>query len=533
MINKLLSNISFNPSLVEQIGFYSKRLHREESVRRAGLVMIILSMLVQVFAVNFPAEKSLAYSDNHIVNGVKTKSDILRAWDAPRSDVAEIYGKFGVTRQDIASLPAKPNASVRSNAENFWSIGRNSLTGYSNISSGYKDKEIALKAGGSTIYLRPLRAWDSGGHSTYSAFKGRSSITGEAFWILVDCGNYTQIGKGRPPKPELQVKKSIAGKPKKVKPGETIKFRVQFRNKKQDSLAEDVVMIDKVNRNKYEVLNHKNLPIGRDDKIEKNIGNLKYTDHSRVFVLKVRIKDNVKDGEKICNRVTLRASNASSVSDSVCTTVKITPEPPTPPPPVPPDDVPPGLSKEVTNITQNVSDDEAIETKIQPGDVLEYRLITSNTGSGPIESYVVSDYVGDLLDYANLDVEFLESQGGSYDENAKKVVWTNVTLDAESDTVKLFRIKIKDPLPSTNSPSNLTTNFDCKISNEYGDEISMSVQCPLVKSVETLPNTGPGETIAFAFATASVSGYFFARTRLLAKELDIAKRIFPSAGGTL
>lgn len=533
MINKLLSNISFNPSLVEQIGFYTKRLRREESVRRLGLIMIILSMLVQVFAVNFPAEKSLAYSDNHIINGVKTRGDILRAWDAPRSDVAEIYGKFGVTRQDIANLPNKPNSTVRSNAENFWSIGRNSLTGYSNISSGYKDKEIALRAGGSTIYLRPLRAWDSGGHSTYSAFKGRSSITGETFWILVDCGNYTQIGKGRPPKPELQVKKSIAGNPKRVKPGQKIKFRVQFRNKKQDSLAEDVVMIDKVNRSKYEVLNHKNLPIGRDGRIKKDIGNLKHTDHSRVFVLEVRIKNNVKDGDKICNRVTLNASNTTSVSDEVCTRVKITPEPPTPPPPIPPDDVPPALSKEVTNLTQNVSGGGAIETKIQPGDLIEYRLITTNTNDESLDNFVVSDYVGDLLDYATLDTGFLKAQGGVYDESTKKVVWTNVALQGNSETVHRFRIQIKDPIPSTNSPSSVTTNFDCKISNEYGDEISMNVACPLIKNVETLPNTGPGETIAFAFATASVSGYFFARTRLLAKELAIAKRIFPSAGGTL
>lgn len=536
MINKLFANISFNPSLVEQIGFYGRRLKREESIRRLGLVMIVLSMVVQVFAINFSAERSLAYSDNHIINGVRTKGDILRAWDAPRSDVAAIYGKFGVSRKDIADLPNKPNATIRSNAQNFWSIGRNSLTGYNNISSGYKEKEIALQADRATIYLRPLRAWDNGGYSTYSAFKGRNSATGEPFWILVDCGNYTQIGKGRPPKPELQVKKSIAGNPKRVKPGETIKFRVQFRNKKPDSLAEDVVMIDRLSLNKYDLLNHQGIRIGRNDKLEKDLGNLKFTNHSRVFEIKVRLKNNLKNGEQICNRVTLDSSNTSSVSDKVCVPVRIkdTPEPPEspPPPPLPPEEVPPALSKEVTIVTQKKAGNAAAEAKLKPGDVIEYSLITSNSRSAAITGFKVEDYVGDLLDYADLDLEFLASQGGTYDEASKKISWTDVTLPANAEAVKKFRVSIKNPIPSTNTPSNVTTNFDCKISNEYGDEISMEVACPLIKTVETLPNTGPGETLGFAFAAASVSGYFFARGRLLIKELAIAKRIFPSAGGT-
>lgn len=51
----------------------------------------------------------------------------------------------------------------------------------------------------------------------------------------------------------------------------------------------------------------------------------------------------------------------------------------------------------------------------------------------------------------------------------------------------------------------------------------MNVSCPLVKSLETLPNTGPGASLIAGFTIMSVIGYFFARSRLLAKELDIIK----------
>jgi plastocyanin len=516
MINKLFSNLSFNPSMVEQLSFYSRRLKKEESVRRLGLILLAMSMLVQAFAANFPAEKSLASSDNHIINGIKSRDDILRAWDNSSSDVAKIYSKFGVTRQDIARLPSRPNDTIRSNANNYWSIGRHSLSGYSNISGNYKDMEIAVDSGGTTVYLRPLRAWDTvASYSTYAAFKGKNSTTGEDFWILVDCGNYTQIGKGRPPKPELQVKKSIVDKPKKVKAGDEVKFRVEFRNKKKDSLAEDVVLSDKLQRDKYDVLNHQNLKIGRDNTMEKKIGNLPYSNSSRVFDIKVRVKQEVQDFKKLCNSVKLSASNADTVKDEVCTNLEEE-EPEEP-------NVPPGQFKEAKNLTQNLSGEEAADSTVRPGDTIEFTLTTTNSNDKDIKGYEIIDYVGDIIEYAELDQSHLASQSGRYEASSKEIIFENVTLPAKSEAVKTIRFKIKSSVPSTNTPSGVTTSFDCKISNEYGDEISMNVACPLIKNVETLPNTGPGEAIAFAFTGTMVGGYFFARSRLLGKELAIAK----------
>lgn len=499
--------------------------------------MIVLSMLVQIAAASIPAEKSLAASSNHIINGVQTKKDILRAWDAKGSDIPKIYGKFGVTRKDITQLTDKPNKTIKSNGSNYWSIGRNSLSGYSGIDSKFKKDEIAVNTGGPTVYMRPLRAWDTNvQYSTYAAFQGKNSTTGETFWILADCGNYTQNGKGKLPPPSLDVKKTIVGKKKVVRAGDTVKFRIEYRNTKPDSLAEGVKIVDKLQRNKFDVIAPKNAKIGKDDTLEQSVGNLAYTKQSHIYDIDVRVKSNLKGGTQICNAVKLTSDNAPTVNSGdiskTCVVVEV-PEQPLPPPPDTPDTPgPPALSKTVKNITQNLSGDEAINSTVKPGDELEYSLITFNSQSTPAANFEISDFIGDILDYADLDNGFLAQQGGSFDDANKKVVWANQTLNAGEDNLKTFRVKIKNPIPSTNSPSTVSTGFDCVISNEYGNEISMNVECPILKSVETLPNTGPGTAVAISVGLTSFSGYFLARNNLLSKELlFILKNKYTSSGG--
>ncbi|MDQ3123437.1 MAG: hypothetical protein M3Q14_02020, partial [bacterium] len=165
MFRKLVSNLPFNPSLLDSVAFYGKRIHAEESMRRLGFGFVALAMLVQMFAVIVPPEKSLAYSNDYIINGLNSRDDILRAWDGKTSDqnVAAIYGRFGLTRDDILALPLKPNVSLRSDSADYWTIGRTSLSAVSKadqIKDIYKDSEIPVTAGPATVYLRQLRAWD-------------------------------------------------------------------------------------------------------------------------------------------------------------------------------------------------------------------------------------------------------------------------------------------------------------------------------------------------------------------------------------
>lgn len=614
LLNKIISSVPFNPSLVEQLAFYAKRLHKEESLRRLGFVMIALSFLVQIFAASVPAEKSLAASNNDIIKGgASSKSEILRQWDSRSSDVSKIYSKFGLSRRDIASLPSKPNVSIRSTAGNYWSIGRHSLGKY-----GINAQELAINTDGPTVYLRPLKAW---GDVSYKAFQGRNSTTGKPFWIIANCGNYVQFGPGTPPPPKLEVTKTITGRQNKIERGEKINFRIQYRNKAKNSMAENVKLYDHLQLNKFDLLSPGNAKVGKDSTLEKNLGNLSYTDNSQIFDITVRAKKDLKNGTEICNSVKLTADNATTVSsggNQACSEVLV----------VKPDveckltladvnigtgvvkfntftkanhrkrvditsydynfgdghqhnfrshkftdvrshtyakgqytaqvkvnyyvngdkgnsksdkcrasinttttiDVPPGLSKKVKNITQNLSGKKALNSTVHAGDVIEYSLVTYNSRESNINNYVISDYIGDILDYADIDLGYLSSHGGSFDNKTNSVIWANQTLLAGTDNVRTFRVKMKSPLPSTNKPNSQSTDYDCKIANLYGNEISMNVQCPVIKNIESLPNTGPGSAIFGAFIFTTVSGYFFARSNLLGREMFILRRNYVSAG---
>jgi hypothetical protein len=193
-------------------------------------------------------------------------------------------------------------------------------------------------------------------------------------------------------------------------------------------------------------------------------------------------------------------------------------------------DAPFGQAKTVTNATKNLSGDAAVTPKVNGGDVLEYTLTTTNSQNFDRENITISDYIGDILDYADLDSAFLKEQGGTFDEASKKVLWSGVTLPGSKNLEKRFRVIMKNPVPATNQPSSVSTDYDCKISNQYGNEITLEVQCPAVKSIETIYKTGPGTSLTVGFIITAFIGYFFSRSRLMAKELSIISNDYATSG---
>lgn len=190
-----------------------------------------------------------------------------------------------------------------------------------------------------------------------------------------------------------------------------------------------------------------------------------------------------------------------------------------------------GQHKTVENLTQGLKGNDAINSKVSAGDELEYRLQTLNSNNYERTGVVISDYIGDLLDYATLDIATLEADGGRYDEQNKKVIWENITIPANSKLETRFKITMLDPIPATNRPSTQGSDYDCVISNIYGNEVSMEVACPAVKSIETIPNTGPGTSLLIIGFGTAIVGYFFARARLFNKELDIIRTDYAITGG--
>lgn len=659
MFKKLISNLPFNPSLLDQVSFYSKRLRKEESVRRFGFGFMALTMFIQMFAVIAPPQKSLAYSSDYIApNGFTTsKASVLAAWDNPNSDIQAIYARFGVTRDMIVNL--SPIMRINSGTNNYWTTGRSSLSAVSKagvIKQQYKDSEFSVIAGSTTIYVRDLKAWDIVNSSNYYyAFEG-TKADGSKFWILKDCGNYTQVNKPLQPTPTpptaptppplvnpgLELRKTIDGVINTFKPGDEYSYRFEYRNPVVGSInAENVVLNDTFDLDHYAIVSSPpNFTLnGRNGTMI--IGAVPYSaDFRTAAVVRVRLLTNLPNGQSICNAASLSASNASTVTsggsnlcvsvinpcpldssvpsatDSRCTspvlvcsltqsTVNRTTKESTlvttvtssnplltkvvsysysfgdnsskvnnntgltdtvkhvykdgnynatatvtyrigsdvkksynvacaanietkPDQPLTP-------SKTAENVTQKLSSSDTMKTKASAGDVLQYTLTTRNSFSYDRTNYTVSDNIGDILDYTDLDMTYLAKEGGTFDKETRTIVWRDQTVKADSDLALSFRVAVKSPVPTTNQPSALTTSFDCVIGNSYGNEISIPINCPIVKSAEyvttTLPNTGPGTSMAIGMTFTVVIAYFFARSRLLGKELDLIRVEYSTGGG--
>lgn len=104
MFRKIVSNLAFSPALVGQLGFYAKRLRKEEATRRIGLIFTALALVVQSFAVFTPPESANAASSrDFIYGGVSSMTEFLKAYDKNQNNIKDIFTYAGVTRAEIAN----------------------------------------------------------------------------------------------------------------------------------------------------------------------------------------------------------------------------------------------------------------------------------------------------------------------------------------------------------------------------------------------------------------------------------------------
>lgn len=132
------------------------------------------------------------------------------------------------------------------------------------------------------------------------------------------------------------------------------------------------------------------------------------------------------------------------------------------------------MSKSAYNQTQKVN---ATERAAGPGDIIEYILVTKNTGNSNTD-YVVKDGVADVLEYA--DVISVSDGGnqivGASGNDAQTISYPSAKIVAGGEIVRKFTVKVKDPLP--NNPTD-GYHFDDKMFNEYGDKITICIARPI------------------------------------------------------
>jgi len=444
MFKKLLSNLSFNPSLIGQVAFYARRMHRESAIRRVGLVFVVLALVVQVFAVISPPESTLAASNNDIVyGGFTTKEEAINHCRLNTQGFTSILAYYKISCEMLAGAAIK---NIRSTDRDYDSLGR-VPQGPTIARTGKKTDEYPVSISRTTYHMRNLRAWDSGTFSTYKVLEMKNS-DGAVIMVMFSCANIVTIGQYSPPVP-----------PKPPKP--------------EKPPVDACPKIPNTQTNKEECDVCINVPGEQTDKNQ------------------------------------CYPCPEAKTNDATTACLE--------------------LSKSATNQTQNISN--ADNTLALANDVIVYTLSVKNKGNQTVKGFVVEEDLNDVLEYADI----VDLQGGIKDDQ-HMARWDKQDIPAGSTIQKKITVKVKNPVPQTPMSATDPSSFDLIMTNVYyGTAVHIKLPANTAKTTEVLvaalPSTGPGTTIAVGFVVTVFAGYFFARSRLMAKELDIVKSDFASSGG--
>lgn len=548
MFKKLLSNLPFNPSLIGEVAFYAKRLHRESALRRMGLLSLSLALTIQTFAVVAPPQPSLASSTSDLmVGGFANKGEVVSYCKNNTRNYQKIAGHYGITCDDIQQAETVQIAP-RDHAGKLYSMGR--------LSYGTEGETPVTIPGVGTVYLRHF--WSLNHQPSYKALKGKTAY-GMTFYILYDCGNLVFIGLPKPPE-KCKWDKTLSKDSKQC--FEPCKWNKNLSaNSKQ--CFEPCPVTGKRDIPKNSPKCFVPCPIKGKQDIPKDSNkctdpcpynkNLSANSPKCFEACPIKGKQNIsKDDEKcfepcpvtgksgiakdsaycvescpIKGKESLskdaddcfepcKYNNALDAKDEACKpceesqtsqdkTACVT------------------YQKSASNTTKNISD--ANGTTAGGGDVIRYTLTTTNRGKETIKKFIVNENISDVLDYA----EVVDLGGGTLGEEGQ-VSWPAVDLKAGQSITNTMSVKIKSPIPNTPASSSDAAHFDMKMTNVYGNVVTINLPPTITKTTEvvvsTLPNTGPGTSLIAATTITVIVGYFFARSRLMAQELDIVRNDF-------
>ncbi|MCA9330561.1 DUF11 domain-containing protein [Candidatus Saccharibacteria bacterium] len=218
MFRKLLSNLPFNPSLIHQLTFYSKRMKKESSIRRMGAIFIVLAMFIQFAAVLSPAQPSVASSSNDVIPGGFSSRQQAVNWCNGNAEIRGIYARYGITCAAIGSASVVTR-NTHDYGNQMYSLGR--------LPYG-KAGEHPVYANGKKYYARLVSSW---GRYNFRALEGKTTAN-KTFLIMFDCGNPISIGKlppiEQPKKPDIATTKTVSNAaPLK---GQTFTYTITVKN---------------------------------------------------------------------------------------------------------------------------------------------------------------------------------------------------------------------------------------------------------------------------------------------------------------
>lgn len=515
MFRKIVSNLAFSPALIGQLGFYARRLRKEETTRRTGLIFLALSLVVQSFAVFSPPESAnAANADNIIYSGVRDKEDLLAIYDrgsdsAGRKDIKEIYAQFGITRADIANMHLGSYNTGDFNGQ-IKSVGRSDA----GVSYRYP---VQVANSSTTVYTGGFtetygKSWPM------TALIGTRSVDGAWFAITLNCGNPVYVV---PPPPV----------------------------KKPDAVCTSLT-IATINRNSIRM----NAKTSTVDGATVSGYNYTIKNAQGATVLNQRVADTqttstlehqlVADGSYTA-QVTATTSVGEKSGATCVASFVVSPEPRCPVnsglvvsspdcKPCPSDEslwykdakciATFELSKSVRNITQSLAD--ANNTQAKPGDQLQYTLRVKNTGKDQ-GNYTMTDTVADILEYATI-TSMGDGKLTTQSVTAPAVaVWPSFNVNVGETVEKVIVVKVKETIPAMATNLSNSQSYNCKVTNTFGNTLNVGIECPPEKIIEQtvaeLPHTGAGENMLFSAIVIAIAVYFYARSRQTSKEIRLIR----------
>lgn len=569
MFRKLISNLAFSPALVGQLGFYAKRLRKEEATRRIGLIFTVLALVVQSFAVFSPPEAANAAGSNDFIRGgFSSKADFMNHYKANTNNIRDLFNQIGITEENL-----KDTKWGKVNSKDVYSWGNNP---HFSAKQGESKYVAYTKSGGKkNFYQRPLHLWDTTAYtkkngSTYDALVGKTS-DGKYFALLKICGNLAL--KHKPPAPKCPTgqtgtypncstppkKCTYPGKehlpegdknckpdPKCTIPGKE-NLPANDPACKPDPVAacQSLKIIKLVNNYQLDAtasaangakITSYTYVIKRDGKVIDTI-----TQNSSKLTDTATTKQTAQGGYTV--ELTVATSIGSKTDPNCVKTFTIPPLKMCPlnpkllessPECQPcPDDETLWIkdaacaakvinSKTAKNATQGNID--ATTTNAKASDKIVYSLNLTNKGKAPTDVVPVEE-LRDILEYATV----IDAGGGSFSETDKTLTWPSITLGAGESKTRMFTVQLVSEIPAMGKGVSDETSFDCRIDNTFGNTISVDVECPVQKevieqTVSELPHTGPRENMIFAGITIAIVAYFYARSRQMKKEVRLIRR---------
>ena len=185
-------------------------------------------------------------------------------------------------------------------------------------------------------------------------------------------------------------------------------------------------------------------------------------------------------------------------------------------------------TKTATNITQNNTPAQDVTAKAN--DRIIYRLTVENKGTSPAD-FTFIERVDDITEYANIIDSGGGTQGTDTDTKTTVLTWPKITIQPGEKITRMFTVQIMSTIPALAKGVSEPTSYDCRMSNTFGNNVTIAVDCPVQKQIiETivteLPRTGATTNVIVAALALALVTYLYTRSRQLKTEVRLIRRDF-------